>query len=155
FAVTTTQANQFFQGNFYANIHTTAFPNGEIRGQLSLVTGILIDLGGNVVGISDTGSGNTGFTAATTQKGTVTNPLNPVLGALGDNTGPVIGAPGNTQTLQTEALLPGSPALGKGVVAGAPSVDERGRARGGDGTVDVGAFEATRLIATGTKLVAT
>jgi len=38
----------------------------------------------------------------------------------------MIGAPGTTIVLQTEALLTGSPALGKGDKGGAPLTDERG-----------------------------
>src|SRR5207302_184284 len=40
-------------------------------------TGTFTDLGGNLVGISGAGSGNTGFTAAS-QTGTVATPLNPL-----------------------------------------------------------------------------
>lgn len=32
--LTATQASQLLDGLFYANVHTTAFPGGEIRGQL-------------------------------------------------------------------------------------------------------------------------
>src|SRR5262249_10513424 len=35
------------------------------------------DLGGNLIGVSGTGSGNTGFTSATTKTGTPDNPLDP------------------------------------------------------------------------------
>ncbi len=105
--------------------------------------GAFIDNGGNLIGISGPGSGNTGFTAATTQTGTVANPLNPLLGPLQNNGGPTVGAAGDSMTLQTEALEAGSPAIDKGV-AGGPTVDERGFVRddvaSGTGT-DVGAFE--------------
>ena len=113
-------------GNIYANIHNAGFPNGEIRGQLALANGTFTDMGGNLIGVSGPGSGNMGFTSATTQTGTVGNPLNPQLGPLQNNGGPLIGAPGHTMTLQTELLLPGSPATGKGILNGAPQTDERG-----------------------------
>ena len=70
--------------------------------------GTFTDKGGNLIGISGAGSGNTGFTASTTQKGTVANPLDPLLGPLQDNGGPKIGAPGTRITLETEAPLSGS-----------------------------------------------
>ena len=34
FTLTTTQIGQLEAGLFYVNVHTTSFPNGEIRGQL-------------------------------------------------------------------------------------------------------------------------
>ncbi len=104
--------------------------------------GTFTDSGGNLIGISGAGSGNIGFTAATTQTGTVATPLDPMLGPLQNNGGPSVGL--GALTLETEALLPGSPALDKGVAAGAPATDERGFARPDAGTAelpDVGAFE--------------
>ena len=106
--------------------------------------GTITDNGGNLIGISGAGSGNTGFTAGTTQSGTVTNPLNPRLGPLADNGGPMVGSPGHAITLQTEALLMGSKAINKGVSAGAPKTDERGMMRPdmmGE-RPDIGAFES-------------
>ena len=35
-ALTAAQVTDLFTGNYYVNIHTVAFPNGEIRGQLLL-----------------------------------------------------------------------------------------------------------------------
>jgi hypothetical protein len=84
---------------------------------------VFTDLGGNLIGVA--GDANTGFTVATTQTGSLANPLNPLLGPLANNGGPMIGAPGNQVVLQTEALLLGSKALGKGVKNGAPPTDER------------------------------
>jgi hypothetical protein len=105
--------------------------------------GTFTDGGGNLIGVSGAGSGNTGFNAATTQTGTTAAPLNPLLGPLQNNGGPTAGAA--AAPLQTEALLPGSPELDKGVTAGAPATDGRGFARP-DATPagekpDVGAFE--------------
>jgi fibronectin-binding autotransporter adhesin len=58
----------------------------------------------------------------------------PRVGRLANNGGP-------TPTL---ALLPGSPALGRGTLINAPRVDQRGFPRPADGPIDVGAFQATR-----------
>jgi hypothetical protein len=76
------------------------------------------DNGGNLIG---TTSGATGFTAATDLIG-----VDPLLGPLGNNGGPVVGSPGHALVLETEALEGGSPAIGAGVVSGAPGRDERG-----------------------------
>jgi hypothetical protein len=35
--LSTTNVDDLFAGNFYANFHTTAFPGGEIRGQIFVV----------------------------------------------------------------------------------------------------------------------
>jgi hypothetical protein len=107
--------------------------------------GTFTDVGGNLIGISGSGSGNTGFTSASTQKGTVANPLDPLLGPLGDNGGPAIGANGYTMTLETEAPLPGSPAIGKGLVNGSLSLDERGFTNVVNGTIDVGAVSSVGI----------
>ena len=37
FAITAAQVTELFLGNMYMNIHTAAFPGGEIRGQLQVV----------------------------------------------------------------------------------------------------------------------
>jgi hypothetical protein len=101
--------------------------------------GTFTDNGGNLIGISGAGSGNTGFTASTTQTGTVGSPLDPLLGPLQDNGGPIVGAPGATQPLETEAPLHGSPAIGEGILTGAPATDERGFPSVVHGQINVGA----------------
>jgi hypothetical protein len=101
--------------------------------------GTFTDNGGNLIGVSGAGSGNTGFTAATTQTGTVSSPLDPMLGPLQNNGGPTIGSPGTTITLETEAPLRGSPAIGNGILPGAPATDERGFPTVVHGKVNVGA----------------
>jgi predicted outer membrane repeat protein len=107
------------------------------------------DNGGNLIGIAGATGGNTGFTNATTQTGTLTTPLDPLLRGLQNNGGPTVGAPGNQIALLTEALSPGSKAIDKGVAAGAPSVDERGSVRPDETTAgaqpDIGAFETQDL----------
>jgi hypothetical protein len=97
------------------------------------------DSGGNLIGVSGAGSGNTGFTASTTQTGTLGSPLDPKLGPLQNNGGPKIGAPGTAITLETEAPLSGSPAIGKGILPGAPAKDERGFPSVVNGKINVGA----------------
>jgi hypothetical protein len=92
--------------------------------------GTFTDGGGNLIGVSGAGSGNTGFTAATTQTGTVATPLDPLLGPLQNNGGP-------TQTL---ALLTGSPAIDKGVTTSFIT-DQRGVHRPQGTKFDVGAYE--------------
>jgi hypothetical protein len=142
FTVNATFVAQLVQGNIYANVHTETNMGGEIRGQLAMTNGVFTDLGGNFIGVSGPGSGNTGFTSAATQTGTVCNPLDPLLGPLQDNGGPAIGAPGHTMTLQTEMLLTGSKATGKGLIKGAPAQDERGFMSVVDGAMNVGATSA-------------
>jgi hypothetical protein len=97
-------------------------------------TGLAVtDQGGNLLG---TLAGATGFGPATLTG-------NPVLGPLLDNGGQFAGAPDDSQVVQTEALLPGSPAFDKGVTSGAPTVDERGFPRPGFGNANlsIGAYE--------------
>jgi hypothetical protein len=111
--------------------------------------GTFTDQGGNVIGIAGISGGNTGFTSATTQTGTPANPLDPKIESLQNNGGPTTGATGASIILQTEALLPTSPAIDRGVAASV-TVDERGfprpDGRGSDhGTQDVGAFESNPL----------
>jgi hypothetical protein len=140
-------------GIFWAGIGSVTVQNTIIAQNTAITAGpdtnnpegTFTDNGGNLIGIAGTGSGNTGFTAATTQTGTVATPLNPLLAALANNGGLTIGAPGLAQTLMTEALLGGSPALDKGVSAGAPSTDARGFVRPDAGAAELpddGAFES-------------
>lgn len=103
-------------------------------------TRLFTDLGGNLIGVA--GDANAGFTAATTQTGTLAAPLNPLLAPLGSYGGPVIGAPGSTQVLQTEALETGSPAIGNGTLSRAPAYDERGVVHLLTTGVNVGAVSA-------------
>jgi hypothetical protein len=80
---------------------------------------------GSGSGISDGSNGN--------QVGSAAVPLDPVLAPLGNYGGPT----------QTMALLPGSPALGNGGLAGpgVPTTDQRGLPRPSSGPIDVGAFQ--------------
>jgi len=96
--------------------------------------------GYNIIGKSD---GSTGFTNGVNndQVGSVTAPIDPLLGALANNGGPT----------QTMALLSSSPAIDKGSAIVGITLDQRGLTRpvdlsgyanaaGGDGS-DIGAFE--------------
>jgi hypothetical protein len=102
--------------------------------------GALTSQGYNLIGNS---SGGSGF-AATDLIG-----VNPQLGLLQDNGGPLAGAPGSQQVVPTLALLPSSPAIdtGSDALAVDPATgiplftDERGFDRVANGTVDIGAFE--------------
>ena len=139
FTVNAAFVSQLQQGNIYTNIDTAADPNGEIRGQFALADGTFHDLGGNLIGVSGAGSGNSGFTAATTQTGTVATPLKALLGPLQNNGGPTIGAAGARLALDTELLQLGSVAIGQGVLPKAPAYDERGLAFVVNGAINVGA----------------
>jgi hypothetical protein len=110
---------------------------------LNNLAGPFTDNGGNLIGLAGPGNGNTGLGAAfgglaSTQVGTTTA-LDALLAALGNYGGPSIGALGFNLVLETEGLKPGSPALGKGIVAGAPATDERGFPSVVNGKVNIGA----------------
>jgi hypothetical protein len=141
FTVTPGFVTALLAGNVYSNIHTTLFPAGEIRGQFSVSAGRFTDLGGNLIGVEDQFVSD--FTDPTTLTGTADNPLDPMLGPLTNNGGPIIGGPNNRMTLQTESLMVGSPAIGNGLLAYAPVVDARGFPAADDnGLVNIGAVSA-------------
>jgi hypothetical protein len=96
---------------------------GDVQGALYAASAHnLVGNGSGLTGISDGNQGN--------QVGTPQTPINPLLASLGEFGGPT----------QTMALLPGSPAIGAGTSAGAPSTDQRGLPRSGQ--VDIGAFQS-------------
>ena len=86
-------------------------PDIELIGQFT-------DNGDNLIGST---SGFGGTLGSTDLVG-----VNPLLGPLANNGGILAGASSDQQVVQTEALLPGSPAIGKGVANGAAPIDERG-----------------------------
>ncbi len=90
--------------------------------------GAFISGGHNLIG---DGTGATGFADGTRgdQVGTAANPIDPRLGPLADNGGPTF----------THALLPGSPAVGRGDSTNAPPADQRGFTR--SATPSIGAYE--------------
>ena len=85
-------------------------------------TGAIGSAGGNI----DSGV-SCGFSQPWDQYGT-----NPMVNPVANNSGPV----------ETASLQAGSPAIGRGVTAGAPSTDARGVPRP-KGQIDVGAFQAS------------
>jgi VCBS repeat-containing protein len=92
------------------------------------ITGTFTSTGGNLIGIS---VGSSGWIASD-YLGTFLNPINPLLGLVGNNGG----------LTQTRPLLAGSPAQDKGVLnANTPATDQRGQPRPSGSGVDIGAFE--------------
>ena len=93
---TVTVTNTIIAGN-------VANPGGQpdVDGALAFTDG-----GGNVIGV---GAAGDGFTSTKSLIGSAANPVNPLLGGLADNGGPMVGATGATATLLTELPLSGSP----------------------------------------------
>jgi CSLREA domain-containing protein len=111
--------------------------------------GNFTDLGNNLIGVAGAGSGNTGF-GGTTQAGTVASPLNPLVTGLKNNGGPTAGVTAAfgaanitpapfSLTVETEALQPISPAIGKGAAVAGLTSDQRGFPIANP--PDVGAFQ--------------
>ena len=112
-------------------MNCTVSGNSSHGGGMYLYSGSTASLTNTIV------SGNGG--GDTTGGGTFTNTNSliggdPLLAPLGDYGGPT----------QTIALLPGSPAIGAGTSAGAPSKDQRGHQRSGH--IDIGAFQSEGFI---------
>jgi hypothetical protein len=84
-------------GNTIVFGNTTAFGAPDVFGTIT-------DKGGNLIGVAPPAFG----------AGTLVG-KNPMLGLLESNGGPVAGGLSLQQVVQTEALLPGSPAIGTGV----------------------------------------
>jgi hypothetical protein len=128
----------FFAGMTGLTIENTILAQNVVTGTgpdfdfTAAVTGV--DLGGNLIGV-----GNTAIFTVSTLQGTAANPLNPMVTGLTNNGGPVAGAPGDQMTVETEALLPGSPAIGKGMPLTTVTTDGRGAQR--VNTNDIGAFQ--------------
>jgi predicted outer membrane repeat protein len=93
------------------------------------VFGTFTSGGHNLIG---DGTGGTGFANGVggDQVGTAAHPIDPRLGPLANNGGPT----------PTQALLPGSPAIGHADAANAPATDQRGFPR--LATPSIGAYEA-------------
>lgn len=75
------------------------------------------------------------FNGSTDKKAT------PLLGASASNGGPVAGSSGNTEQIQTNAELAGSPTIDAGTDSNCPATDARGVARPQGASCDIGAFE--------------
>ncbi|MBX3427239.1 MAG: S8 family serine peptidase [Pirellulales bacterium] len=123
--------------------NTIVAANNSADGRID-VSGDLFAIGGNVVGRIGVATGAIGGVNSN-RVGDASYPLDPLLGPLALNNG----------TTRSHALLPGSPALDAGLLAGAPANDQRGVERkdslgvalvdgDGDGmpAVDAGAVES-------------
>jgi len=118
------------------------FTNAIVFGNSAAATGpdlftngvAVTDQGGNLIGNT---SGSTGFGS-----GTLVG-VNPDLGPVEDNGGQAAGAPSDREIVQTEALLPASPALGHGSNASSNlTTDERGFPRpAAPANPSIGAYE--------------
>lgn len=73
-ALTDAQLSALIAGNYYVNVHSTAFPNGEIRGQLVAQA----QTAQPATGTPASGSMTTPSTPATTPAATTTTPAAPV-----------------------------------------------------------------------------
>ncbi|MBE9010944.1 CHAT domain-containing protein, partial [Pseudanabaenaceae cyanobacterium LEGE 13415] len=126
----TTIANN--TGGIFNLAGTVRLRNTIVENRLnSDVTGLFDDLGNNLIGISD---GSTGFTVSTLV-GTRSNPMAANLAPLANNGGLTL----------THALLSNSPALNRGSNLNVSSLDQAGRPRIQDTTIDIGAFESTPI----------
>jgi CSLREA domain-containing protein len=100
------------------------------------VSGVFVSVGNNLVGKLGNATGLTHGSSADLV-GTVSSPIDPLLGPLADNGGVML----------THLPLPGSPAIDAGNNSGAPAVDQRGLPVPQDGTgsgqatVEIGAVE--------------
>lgn len=92
------------------------------------VDGTFTDEGNNLI-VDSTGS--TGFTVSSLV-GDSTTPIDPLLGSLQNNGG----------STETQAILPGSPAINVGSNPNSLTTDQRGEARIQRGAIDIGAFES-------------
>ena len=114
--------------------HTIVAKNTRYTGggeEITDLNGTVASLGYNLIGSAD----NVTFTGTTTGNvtGTDASPVDPLLTALADNSGPT----------QTHALPSNSPALNAGdaAYAGSETTDQRGFLRTMDGRIDIGAYE--------------
>ena len=96
------------------------------------------DNGNNFIGINTQANGFQNKVNGS-QVGTTANPLNPMVTGLTNNGGPLAGTQATGITLETEALLLGSTAIGQGKQLNAPQMDARGSLR--IGAIDIGAFQ--------------
>jgi hypothetical protein len=117
--------------------------NGAATGPDASSAGTFIEGDGNVIGVAGAGSTYQSVSSGGSQLGSLAHPLNPKLEVLAGNIGKTVGAPGSPVVLETEGLMPGSPALGAAAVFhGGQTTDERGIARPtGTPRPDSGAFQ--------------
>ncbi len=119
-------------GGLGNNHGTTTLTNCTFSSNSAWYGGGLYTYGGTATLANTIVAGNTGddIFGGFTDDGHNLIGGNPLLAPLGDYGGPT----------PTMALLPGSPALGGGTTAGAPTTDQRGLPR--SGRVDIGAFQS-------------
>jgi hypothetical protein len=137
-------------GGVFNNLGTLTLGNtiiaGNTGGTEPDAQGVFASRGNNLIGKTDGGSG----WLKSDRKGTAAAPLDAKLGELQDNGGPTL----------TMALLPGSPAIGKGRASLVPegvTTDQRGAGSPRlVGKLDIGAYEYPAAVASGTlKVVGT
>jgi len=166
--ITWTLTNSTFSGNIGSNTIAHIQPNGTLTmvnctvanntlsttntaaGAISVHSGSILNLKNTILGNNSDGpnirtlgtvtsqgnnfdsDGTTGFTDGVNGDivGTSVNKIDPLLSILGNYGG----------LTQTQALLPGSPAINAGTSSGAPATDQRGITRVGN--TDIGAFES-------------
>jgi hypothetical protein len=126
-------------GGAFQNAGTVNVQNTIIAGNAANAThgpdvnGTFVTQGNNLIGVADASS--TSFVNGTMndQVGSVASPINALLGPLQNNGGPTF----------SQALKPGSPAVGAAAGAGAPTTDQRGFPRPGAGqnAPSIGALE--------------
>jgi hypothetical protein len=120
-----------FNGGSVSLQNTIVFGNTTGFGAADIFSLVITDNGGNLIGIAPPGFG----------AGTLIG-VNPMLGDLEDNGRYLAGAFSEQEMVLTEALLPGSPAIGKGVTT-SNLFDERGFASPASGRTkpSIGAYE--------------
>ncbi|HEX9003001.1 MAG TPA: choice-of-anchor Q domain-containing protein, partial [Blastocatellia bacterium] len=114
-------ANVTLKNTIVANNTSSSIPaTGNLDGSVNLNSASSFNLigTGNTLGLTNGVNGN------------ITGVTTPLLGTFATYGG----------TTQTIPLLPGSPAINAGTASGAPTTDQRGKAR--FGTTDIGAFES-------------
>jgi fibronectin-binding autotransporter adhesin len=137
FFLDTIDAGNFLQGFGGDGVDVTVSLFGQATSRGGNFIGVGSNLNRDVLFPSGGPNANGDFA------GTRANPLVPMLGPLQANGGRLAGAPGDQVVVPTEALLAGSPAIGKGI-AGAPTSDQRGFPRVPNNT-DIGAFTLQAL----------
>ena len=160
--LTEPQFNALLAGNLYFNVHSSAFPNGEIRGQilpqtisLEFVTGAAGRPAAATTPTGTTGTGTTGTGTAGTGTGSTGT------GATGIvTTGPGLPGTGATGIGTTGTGLPGTGTTGIGITGtgltgtGTTGIGTTGTGLTGTGTTGIGVF-GTGLTGTGTTGIGT